>query len=65
MKNLGSLWDKDSWLYSGLLHVVFGMVLSTQEWGSGYGSGLGAGVESIDMWMQEFISSDVNLNILE
>lgn len=65
MKNLRSLWDEDSWSYSDLFHVVFSMVLSTQEWGLVSGPVSRAGTESIDVRIREFISSEVTRTILE
>ena len=41
------------------------MVLSTQRGGSGSELGSGAGVDSIDECMREFISSEITHNILE
>ena len=65
MENLGSIWDEDSWVYLNIFHVVFGMMLSTQEWGLGYGSSSGTGADLINAWMREFISSEVTRNNLE
>ena len=51
--------DEDSWVYSDFLHVVFSMVLSTQEWGSGFGFGSVAGIDPIDVRSWEFISLEI------
>ena len=46
-----------------IVWLLISIVPSTR--GRGYGSGLGAGTDSMDERMQEFISSEITCGILE